>query len=176
MFTVGHSTRTEEAFLKLLNAYQIQLVIDVRRLPGSNRYPQFNSDRLKGSLKKQVIRYLHFPDLGGRRPSKRNSKNLGWRVPAFRGYADYMETAAFSESLERLVFWAKKKKVAVMCAEAVPWRCHRRLIADAVLVRGLPVFDIMTEARSVRHELPPWAKVRSGRLTYPGGASKLPGS
>ena len=172
MFTVGHSTRSKAEFLRLLEAHQIQVLVDVRRLPGSRRFPQFNSDRLERSLQKQGIRYLYFPDLGGRRPAKKTSKNLGWRVPAFRGYADYMETAPFKKSLERLIRLAKKKRVAVMCAEAVPWRCHRRLIADAVVARGLSVFDIMTATRAVRHELPPWARLSSRRLSYPGTSLK----
>lgn len=167
VFTVGHSTKSEETFLRLLAAYQIQILVDVRRLPGSNRFPQFNSDRLKRSLKTRGIRYVHFPDLGGRRPVQKNSKNLGWHVPAFRGYADFMETEPFKRSFERLIALVKKKRVAVMCAEVLPWRCHRRLIADAMIARGCRVFDIMTEKHAVRHALPPWAKVRAKKLSYP---------
>ncbi|MGZ6369832.1 MAG: DUF488 domain-containing protein [Bdellovibrionota bacterium] len=170
MFTVGHSTRSEEEFLRLLEAHQIQVLVDVRRLPGSNRFPQFNSDRLKRSLQGQGIRYFHFMDLGGRRAPKKNSKNLGWRVAAFRGYADFMETDSFKKSLERLIALAKRKRIVVMCAEALPWRCHRRLIADAVIARGLPVFDILTEKRADRHELPSWARVRAQKLSYPKAA------
>lgn len=168
MFTIGHSTRSGAAFLQLLKAHQIQVLVDVRSLPGSNRFPQFNRERLQISLKKIGVRYLHFRDLGGRRPAMKNSKNLAWRVAAFRSYADYMETDTFKESLKRLILLAKKKRVVVMCAEALPWRCHRRLIADAVIAKGLPVFDIMTKTRAVPHELPPWARLRSGRLSYPG--------
>ncbi|MBC7692220.1 MAG: DUF488 domain-containing protein [Methylotenera sp.] len=164
--------RTKEEFLHLLEAHQIQILVDVRRFPGSNRFPQFNSDRLRRFLKKHGIRYLHFPDLGGRRTALKNSVNLGWQVAAFRGYADYMEKDPFKESLERLILLDKKKRVVVMCAEAVPWRCHRRLIADAMVARGLPVFDIMTKTRAVPHQLPSWARVKSEKLSYPGEAMK----
>ena len=168
MFTIGHSTKSKEVFLQLLEAHHIEILVDIRRLPGSSRFPQFNSDRLKRALQRRGIRYLYFPDLGGRRPAKKDSKNLGWRVAAFRGYADYMETESFKKSLERLILLAKKKRTVVMCAEALPWRCHRRLVADAVVARGLPVFDIMTPTRATPHELPPWARLRLGRLSYPG--------
>ncbi|MGZ3693930.1 MAG: DUF488 domain-containing protein [Bdellovibrionota bacterium] len=167
MFTIGHSSRSEAEFLHLLEAHQIEVLVDVRSLPGSRRFPQFNRERLQSSLKKIGIRYLHFPGLGGRRPATKNSKNLAWRVAAFRNYADYMETDIFKKSLKRLILLAKKKRVVVMCAEALPWRCHRRLIADAVIAKGLPVFDIMTKTSAVPHELPPWARIRSGKLGYP---------
>lgn len=172
MYTIGHSTRSKEEFLRLLEAHQIQILVDVRRLPGSTRFPQFNSDRLERFINKHGIHYLYFPDLGGRRPTQKNSNNLGWQVAAFRGYADYMETDPFKESLERLILLDKKKRLVVMCAEAVPWRCHRRLIADAMVARGFPVFDIMTEARAVPHQLPSWARVKSEKLSYPGDALK----
>ena len=168
MYTIGHSTRSEKEFLGLLKAHGIQALIDVRRLPGSNRFPQFNRDRLTRSLKKMEIQYVHIPELGGRRPARKDSKNSAWRVAAFRGYADYMETASFQKGLKRLLRLAKKKRVAVMCAEALPWRCHRRLIADAVVAKGIPVFDIMTATRAVPHELPAWAQLKSGRVRYPG--------
>lgn len=169
MFTVGHSNRSIEEFIAILKGHGVKILADVRRLPGSDRYPQFNQDELKASLKEHGIRYVYFPHLGGRRrPVKNRNKNAAWRVAAFRGYADYMESPEFQKSLERLLALAKKKSVAVMCAEVLPWRCHRRLIADAAVSRGIPTFDIMTASKAVPHELPEWARVRAGNLSYPG--------
>lgn len=171
VFTIGHSTRSKEEFLSLLEAHHIQVLFDVRSLPGSNMFPHFNSDRLKTFLKKRKISYFHMPGLGGRRRPKRESTNQAWRSASFRGYADYMETDEFKKSLERVIKKAEKKNVVLMCAEAVPWRCHRSLIGDSLLVKGVKVFDIMTETRATPHKLPAWAKIstKAGqkRLSYP---------
>jgi uncharacterized protein (DUF488 family) len=172
VFTIGHSTRSAGEFLDLLRAHSIQVLYDVRRLPGSNRYPQFNADRLKRFLEKRGIQYRHVPGLGGRRRPRPDSHNDAWRNASFRGYADYMETDEFKRSLDRVISRAAHKRVALMCAEAVPWRCHRSLIADALIARGLSVYDIMTETRATPHHLPGWARlIRGHRLSYPKSAT-----
>ena len=136
VFTIGHSTRAIEEFIRLLKAHGVQRVIDVRTIPRSRHNPQFNRDQLSPALHNARIHYRHMPGLGGLRHARRDSANTGWRNASFRGYADYMQTAAFEESLARCLELAKRERVVLMCAEAVPWRCHRSLIADALLVRG----------------------------------------
>ncbi len=167
VLTIGHSTRSIEEFLRLLQAHGVMRVVDVRTMPRSKRNPQFNRDALPDSLKAEGICYTHMPELGGLRHAKRDSLNTGWRNASFRGFADYMQTPQFAEGLERLMELAHEERVVLMCAEAVPWRCHRSLIADALLVRGIPTEDIMSATRRQPHRLTPFAKVRGTRLTYP---------
>jgi uncharacterized protein (DUF488 family) len=167
VFTIGHSTRTIEEFLEILAAHGIARLVDVRSIPKSRRVPQFNSDALAASLREKGIEYVHLKSLGGRRHTKKDSVNLGWRNASFRGYADYMATVEFHAGIARLLELAREKRTAIMCAEAVPWRCHRSLIGDALLVRGVDVEDIMT-ARSVRpHEMTSFAKADGLEINYP---------
>jgi len=172
VLTIGHSTRTLEEFIGLLQKHAVSRVVDVRTVPRSRHNPQFNKASLPGSLKKAGLSYVHLPGLGGLRHARRDSLNLGWHNASFRGYADYMQTPEFEKSLEELVQWAKQDRIALMCAEAVPWRCHRSLIADALLVRGIRTEDIMSPTRRQVHTLTPFAKVRGTTITYPIGASR----
>lgn len=167
LWTVGHSTRPIAEFIELLQAHGIQLLVDVRTIPYSRRNPQFNTDTLADSLVKASLQHQHLPALGGRRRSRPDSVNLGWRSAGFRGYADYMQTAPFWQSLEELMKLATATTTAIMCAEAVPWRCHRSLIADALVSRGWTVRHILTSAKADPHTLTPFAKLENGRLTYP---------
>ncbi len=171
VLTIGHSTRALEEFIGLLQAHGATRVVDVRTVPRSRHNPQFNKDSLTGSLKKAGLGYIHMPGLGGLRHAKRDSLNVGWRNASFRGYADYMETPEFEQSLQELIRLAKEERVVIMCAEAVPWRCHRSLIADALLVRGIRAEDIMSPTRSQVHTLTAFAKVQGTTITYPAGAS-----
>src|ERR1035441_9967673 len=158
VMTIGHSTRTLEEFIGLLQAHAVSLVADVRTIPRSRHNPQFNKDSLPEKLKKAGLGYVHLPGLGGLRHAKLNSLNVGWRNASFRGYADYMQTPEFETSLEELIQLAKQKQIAIMCAEAVPWRCHRSLIADALLVRRIRTEDIMSPTRRQVHMLTPFAR------------------
>ena len=167
VMTIGHSTRTLEEFIGLLKAHGATRVVDVRTVPRSRHNPQFNKASLPRPLKKAGLGYVHLPGLGGLRHTTRDSVNLGWRNASFRGYADYMQTSEFEQSLEELIRLAKKERIAIMCAEAVPWRCHRSLIADALLVRGIRAEDIMSPTRRQVHKLTPFAKVRGTAITYP---------
>ena len=167
VFTIGHSTRTFEEFLRLLRAHGVRRVIDIRTIPRSRHNPQFSRDRLSRALHSVRLHYRHLPGLGGLRRPRPDSHNLGWRNLSFRGYADYMQTAEFATSLDRCLELARREPSALMCAEAVPWRCHRSLVADALLVRGIPVAEIVSGLRARPHALTPWAHVRSGRITYP---------
>jgi uncharacterized protein (DUF488 family) len=172
VLTIGHSTRTLEEFIELLRAHAISRVVDVRTVPRSRHNPQFNKATLPRSLKKAGLGYVHLPGLGGLRHAQRESVNMGWRNTSFRGYADYMQTAEFQQSLEELIELAKQDRIALMCAEAVPWRCHRSLIADALLVRGIRTEDIMSLTRRQDHALTPFAKVRGTTVTYPAEAPR----
>lgn len=167
--TIGHSNRTWIDFLELLRAYRIKRVIDVRSIPRSRHNPQFNRETLSTKLRAARIRYVHLRKLGGRHHARRDSPNMGWRNASFRGFADYMQTSEFEAGLQRLMKLAGQKRSAIMCAEAVPWRCHRSLIADALTVRGMRVDDIMSLKRSQIHSLIPFARVRGLRITYPAG-------
>jgi uncharacterized protein (DUF488 family) len=167
VLTIGHSTRTLEEFIGLLRAHGATRVVDVRTVPRSRHNPQFNKTSLPRALKKARLGYVHLPGLGGLRHAKRDSLNAGWRNASFRGYADYMQTPEFDQSLEELIRLAKQERIAIMCAEAVPWRCHRSLIADALLVRGIHTEDIMSPTRRQAHLLTPFAKVRGTTITYP---------
>lgn len=174
VMTIGHSTRTLEEFIGLLQAHAVSLVADVRTIPRSRHNPQFNKDSLPEELKKAGLGYVHLPGLGGLRHAKLNSLNVGWRNASFRGYANYMQTPEFETSLEELIQLAKQKQIAIMCAEAVPWRCHRSLIADALLVRRIRTEDIMSATRRQVHTLTPFAKVRGTTITYPAENLQLP--
>ena len=167
VLTIGHSTRTIEEFTGLLQTHGATRVVDVRTVPRSRHNPQFDKTSLPGALKKAGLGYVHLPGLGGLRHAKRDSLNVGWRNTSFRGYADYMQTPEFEQSLEELIRLAKQERIAIMCAEAVPWRCHRSLIADALLVRGIRAEDIMSPTRRQVHVLTPFAKVRGTMITYP---------
>jgi uncharacterized protein (DUF488 family) len=167
IFTIGHSTRPIDVFVELLQMHEVKEVVDVRTMPMSRHNPQFNADALKQSLKQNGIRYKHLKKLGGLRHSKKDSINLGWRNVSFRGYADYMATPEFSEGLEALTKIAASRETAIMCAEAVPWRCHRSLIADALIKKGWLVRDIISGTSAAKHRLTPFLKVRKGQLIYP---------
>ena len=167
IFTVGHSTLSIEKFLEMLEAHGIRRLIDVRTIPKSRRNPQFGQDQLADSLHQRGIEYIHLPGLGGLRHARKDSINTGWKNASFRGYADYMQTPAFRQALASLIEFAAGAPTVIMCAEAVPWRCHRSLIADALLVRGVRVEDIMSLTRRTLHTLTSFAKVRGKTVTYP---------
>lgn len=167
MFTIGHSTRPINEFIELLKSHKIEQVIDVRTIPKSRHNPQFNKETLEKSLKKSGIIYFHQSDLGGLRHTTKDSVNVGWRNKSFRGYADYMGTEDFEEALTNLEKTGKEKISAIMCAEAVPWRCHRSLIADALVKRKWNVFDIMSTKTASKHKMTPFLKIRKGKLIYP---------
>ncbi|MDD1640465.1 MAG: DUF488 domain-containing protein [Methylococcaceae bacterium] len=167
VLTVGHSIRPLEPFINLLKAHLVTHLIDVRTVPRSRHNPQFNRDTFSSALESAGIRYTHVAGLGGFRRPSRESPNRGWRNEAFRGYADYMQTREFAENLASLIGLAKQERVALMCAEAVPWRCHRSLIADALLIHGIRVEEIISETRRQLHTLTPFAKVDGKTITYP---------
>ena len=167
ILTVGHSNRSIEDFLGLLQAHSVQTLVDVRTIPRSRHNPQFDTDALAASLKNAGIGYHHMPSLGGLRHTTAASVNTGWRNTSFRGYADYMQTSQFEKAIQDLMSLAAEQRLAIMCAEAVPWRCHRSLIADALLVREISVEDIMTPARRQPHKLTPFARVEGRKITYP---------
>src|SRR4029077_7193169 len=167
VWTIGHSTRTIDEFISLLQANQIRLLVDVRSLPGSKRYPQFNKESLTDSLGKTGIRYEHFPELGGRRKAKPESKNTAWRNASFRGYADYMETEEFHKGVERLLdLAAGAGPTAIMCAEAGWWRCHRSLISDYLKARGMEVMHILDANKTQPHPYTSTARIVNGKLSY----------
>jgi uncharacterized protein (DUF488 family) len=172
VLTIGHSTRAIKEFIGLLQAHGATCVVDVRTVPRSRYNPQFNKTSLLRSLKKAGLGYVHLPGLGGLRHAQRDSINVGWRNASFRGYADYMQTPEFEQSLGKLIQLANRGRIVLMCAEAVPWRCHRSLIADALLVRGIQTEDIMGATRRQVHALTPFARVRGTRITYPEEVSK----
>jgi uncharacterized protein (DUF488 family) len=167
IFTIGHSTRTAAQFLELLNAHGVDRLADVRTIPKSRRQPHFARDALSARLADSGIQYSHFPGLGGLRKPRRDSTNAAWREAGFRGYADHMATPAFQESLEALIGYAESHCVAIMCAEAKWWQCHRQLIADALVARGLSVAHIMSSTEASPHELTPFARVRDKKVQYP---------
>jgi uncharacterized protein (DUF488 family) len=167
VWTVGHSNRPLDAFLRLLENFAIRHLLDVRKMPRSRANPQFNIEGLPDSLSRIGIAYSHLPALGGLRRANADSCNAGWRNRSFRGYADYMQTAPFEQALEELIAYARATRCALMCAEAVPWRCHRWLIADALVVRGLQVEHILAPSRTEGHRLSAWAKIDGTRLHYP---------
>jgi uncharacterized protein (DUF488 family) len=168
ILTVGHSTHTIEDFEAMLQAHGVEQLVDVRSMPKSRRVPQFNKESLREELPARGIAYVHLKSLGGLRHTTKVSINTGWRNASFRGYADYMATPEFRQGIARLLELASEKRTAIMCAEAVPWRCHRSLIGDALLVRGVKVEDIMNVKTGKRHELTPFARVQGVEITYPG--------
>ena len=169
VFTVGHSTRPIEEFTGLLTAHGVTLLVDVRTVPGSRHNPQYNGDALSGALASHGIGYQHVPGLGGFRKPQPESPNAGWRNRSFRGYADYMQTPEFAGHLEDLIERAGRERIAMMCSEAVPWRCHRSLIADALLVHGVQVEELVSPTRRQAHRLTPFARVEATVITYPEG-------
>ncbi len=170
IYTIGHSTHPIEEFIQILKTYGVEQLVDVRTIPKSRANPQFNEPELKASLEKTGIAYTRLEDLGGLRHTTSTSINTAWKNKSFRGYADYMQTEAFRNGIEALISLAKEKQTAIMCAEAVPWRCHRSLIGDALLIRGFKVEDILGEKSSRPHQLTPWARVDGLQITYPGTA------
>ncbi len=166
LFTVGHSTYTLEEFVAMLQSFSIEQLVDIRRFPGSRKFPQFNKDNLEISLPEKDIQYAHFEALGGRRKTESDSKNTSWRNDSFRGYADYMETAEFKGEAKKLSDLAVKTRVAIMCSEAVWWRCHRSMISDYFKAEGWKVIHIMGEEKEQEHPYTKPAKVVEGKLTY----------
>ncbi len=167
VYTLGHSTRELGGFLGLLRAYGIRRLVDIRSIPRSRHNPQFNRDTLSKFLRNHRVNYRHMKSLGGLRRAGKDSVNSGWRNASFRGFADYMQTSQFEEALSKLIKLAAKKPSAIMCAEAVPWRCHRSLIGDALVVRGVKVQDIYSETNVKTHALARMARVRGKKITYP---------
>lgn len=166
-FTVGHSTRPLAEFSHLLKAHSVDVLVDVRTVPRSRHNPQFDRDSLPVVLATYGIGYQHVAGLGGFRRTLAGSVNTGWRNLSFRGYADYMQTPEFAEQLADLIERARRHRIVLMCAEAVPWRCHRSLIADALVVHGVAVEEILSEARTRVHSLTPFARINGGLVTYP---------
>jgi uncharacterized protein (DUF488 family) len=167
IYTVGHSTRTTEQFLALLKAHGIEELVDVRTIPRSRHNPQFGTEELAASLQQAGIAYTHLGKLGGLRHASKDSVNLGWQNTSFRGFADYMASPEFMLGLDELTSTAEQKTVAIMCAEAVPWRCHRSLISDALTILGWQVLHIQSRKTANLHKLTPFLKVQDGKITYP---------
>lgn len=167
IFTVGHSTLPIERFVGLLQAYGIETLTDIRTVPCSRNNPQFNCAALADALRPERIEYVLLPALGGSRHARKDSPNTGWHNASFRGYADYIQTHGFEEKLATLIRMSGQKRVAIMCAEAVPWRCHRSLVADALGVRGIPAAEILSESSYRLHKLRPFAQVEGTQITCP---------
>jgi hypothetical protein len=175
ILTIGHSTHPIEEFIEILRAHGIERLIDIRTIPRSRRNPQFNGEALAQALEGEGIGYAYLKELGGLRHARKDSQNTGWRNASFRGYADYMQTAEFEEALRKLLKLSAEKRSAVMCAEAVPWRCHRSLVGDALVARGVVVEHILGKARRDAHSPTPFAQIRDGKVIYPepkGGARR----
>lgn len=170
IMTIGHSTRPIEEFIRLLKAHGVQRLVDVRTIPRSKHNPQFGRDQLSPALHRARIHYKYMPGLGGLRHARRDSTNIGWHNSSFRGFADYMQTPEFRNNLDALIQLGKQERIAIMCAEAVPWRCHRSLIADALLARDIEAREITSAIRTRLHTLTPWGKVNGTRVTYPAEA------
>lgn len=167
ILTIGHSNHSIDEFIALLKSHNVKRLVDVRTIPRSGHNPQFNRDALAASVRAARIAYTHLPKLGGLRHARPDSVNTGWNNASFRGFADYMQTREFTAALGRLEKLCKTRLCAIMCAEAVPWRCHRSLVADALTVRGCAVGHIMTPVRAHPHKLTPFARLRGQRITYP---------
>ncbi|MFL5785353.1 MAG: DUF488 family protein [Bacteriovoracaceae bacterium] len=168
LFTIGHSTHTTREFVRMLKANDIELLVDVRHYPGSRYCPQFGKSRLRRNLRRNRIEYVHMVTLGGRRrPDKNSHDNDAWRSPQFRGYADYMQTEDFRKAMNELFKLARGKRTAIMCSEAVPWRCHRSLVSDSAIAHGWTVLDIFTEKKTTEHSPTPFAHFDHGEVTYP---------
>ena len=166
IYTIGHSTHTLEEFVAMLKSFNIELLADIRSFPGSRKFPHFNKENLPASLAENNIEYIHLKNLGGRRKVNPDSCNTGWRVAAFRGYADYMETESFKKAIQELEQIASQKRVAYMCAEAVWWRCHRSLVSDYLKNEGWTVLHIMGVGKSTEHPYTAPAKIIDGKLDY----------
>lgn len=167
VFTIGHSTHPIDEFVTLLHAQEVKTLVDVRTIAKSRHNPQFNEESLTQNLPVQGVRYERMRSLGGLRKARADSPNGGWRNASFQGYADYMQTDEFGAAVDELVRLARESDTAIMCAEAVPWRCHRSLVGDALLVRGIEVLDIMPAGPTRPHTLTPFARVDGTRITYP---------
>jgi len=167
IFTIGHSTRPINDFIDLLKQNNINMIVDVRSIPYSKFNPQYNKQQLEDALEQSGIKYLHMEGLGGFRNPVKNSVNEGWKNKRFRGYADYMQTKAFRDNLNVLIDLAGMNTVAIMCSEAVPWRCHRSLISDALTIRNIPVYDIINKNKISQHKLTNFAVVKNKKITYP---------
>ena len=172
VLTIGHSTRPIDEFVRMLRAHGVRQLVDVRTVPASRHNPQFGAEALKSSLEAAGIEYMHMKALGGLRKPKPDSINSGWKNASFRGYADYMQTQEFDAALERLIELARENQTAIMCAEAVPWRCHRSLVADALIARGIPVEHIMSETRRDPHRMTAFARRTGVHITYPPEATQ----
>ena len=168
IWTIGHSTHPIEEFIVMLQSFEIKVLADIRSYPGSKYCPQYNKEILQKTLKSAGIEYLHMPDLGGRRKTNPDSKNTAWKHPAFRGYADYMETDSFKEGIQELENIATKKFTAYMCSEAVWWRCHRSLVSDYLKIRGWNVWHIMDAGKITEHPYTKAAHIKNGKLSYNG--------
>ena len=167
IFTIGHSTRTLDELIGLLKTYGVTLVVDVRSVPRSRHNPQFNKETLPAILKPEGIKYIHIPEIGGLRRPKHESINLAWKNRGFRGYADYMQTKEFTDNLLKIIALARENCLALMCAEALPWRCHRSLISDALTVRHIKVQHIISTTSCLNHEISEMALVEGTKITYP---------
>lgn len=167
IYTIGHSNRYINEFIQLLNMFNIKKLVDVRSIPKSKHNPQFNQEDLKKSLHANKIKYEYIDGLGGFRPIAKNEVNAGWINKSFKGYADYMQTEDFKKNLDKLIEIAKKEQIVIMCAEVLPWKCHRSLISDALTIRGIQVEDIISEKSPDIHKIKPWAKVEGLNITYP---------
>jgi uncharacterized protein (DUF488 family) len=166
--TIGHSTRSLDEFIEILKSFRIEILVDVRSFPGSRRYPHFNREALKASLGASGIDYIHLPELGGRRKPLPDSLNMTWRNESFRGYADYMETDEFRAGIERLLNLARDRRTAIMCSEAVWWRCHRSMISDYLKAKGVEVIHILAAGKSQAHPYTSAARIVNGELSYRG--------
>ena len=167
VMTIGHSTRPVKELIRLLKAHQVKRLVDVRTVPRSRHNPQFNRSALSPALHSARLHYTYMAGLGGFRHARPDSLNAGWYNASFRGFADYMQTPEFRINLDKLIGLAKSEQIAIMCAEAVPWRCHRSLIADALLARGIEVREITSATRTQPHTLTPWGKITGTQVTYP---------
>lgn len=174
IFTLGHSTLPIERFIAMLHSYGIERLVDIRTVARSRHNPQFNEDALAASLTADHIDYVHMRALGGLRHARKDSANTGWRNASFRGYADYMQTPAFQDALETLIQMSCDARLAIMCAEAVPWRCHRSLVADALSVRGRVIVEVLSPSSHRMHTLTPFARVEDARISYPPAPSPSP--
>ncbi len=167
VLTIGHSTRTLEEFIQLLEVYGITLLVDVRTVPRSRHNPQFNKETLPDTLKQYGVKYIHMPEIGGLRHPKYDSVNTAWKNSGFRGYADYMQTPEFNVHLLKIVALARENRLVLMCAEALPWRCHRNLLSDALVVHHIKVEHIITKDSVINHELNELAHIEGTKITYP---------
>lgn len=175
VFTIGHSTRQIDEFVALLRSAEVLIVADIRTIPRSRRNPQYDGESLRSTLAAHGIRYEHIAELGGLRRARKDSKNTAWRNASFRGYADYLETPAFEAGLTKLRAYAAPQSTAIMCAEAVPWRCHRSLVADVLTARGAHVLHIVGHGPPAAHRMTAFARVEGNAVTYPGEAGRLRG-